>query len=152
MRSLLLVLACGLAVAQSVAAPAEDFRTFLTRFVLDEGFRLSRITFPLRAVLGEPTDPRIREQWSEQEVHEKFTVPVLNERSESWVRSGITYPSTVDAQLRQLQFDSDVYVLIYRFTLKRGQWFLAEFEMQSWRHTAQLRLAADGGRVRAGAN
>jgi len=129
---LLLILPVGF-VGAGERESGEVFPAFLGRFVQDEGFRESRIKFPLRAVLGNPTDPRIKEKWSREQLDDKFIVPVASDRLEAaGLEQQISHPSGSEVEVEQSQPESDSYILIYRFKLKKGQWFLVEFENGSY--------------------
>src|SRR5262245_52826992 len=106
-----------LAAVLVLAAPAaraeqhesqEPFTEFLARFVHDEPFRLSRIKFPLRAILGNPTDPRVREKWVRSQFDEKFAVPLTSDGLEKkGLEQAISYPSASDVEVQQSQPESD---------------------------------------------
>ena len=88
---------------------------------------------PLRVILGNPTDPRIREKWSLAQLDDKFTVPVAIDRLEvEGLEQRITTRSDSAVELTQSQPESDSYILIYRFKLKKGKWYLVEFENGSY--------------------
>ena len=94
---------------------------------------MSRIKFPLHAILGDPSDPRIKETWSPSELDAKFTVPVANDRLEAeGLEQVISAPSESAVEVKQSQPASDSYILMYRFKQRQGQWFLVEFENGSY--------------------
>jgi hypothetical protein len=120
-------------VAAAAPSRSEAFPVFFARFVNDDGFRISRIKFPLRATLGNPTDPRVREKWSKSDLATRFTVPVATERLEAeGLVQELTYPSGAGVEVQQSLHESDSHIMIYRFKLKSGQWFLVEFEDGSY--------------------
>src|SRR5262245_4575678 len=137
MRHLTLALLLAATVASPLCAgerqSAEPFPTFLSRFASNQGFRETRIKYPLHAILGNPTDPRIREKWSRAQLKDKFTPPVASNRLElEGLEQKISFPSETEVEVTQSQPQSDSYILIYRFKLKDSQWFLVNFENSSY--------------------
>jgi len=132
LSALLCILAAG-AVRAEERVSAEAFPGFLARFITDEAFRLSRIKLPLRGILGNPTDPRIKEKWAREQLADKLTVPVASDRLEAeGLEETMSNLSGGVLEVRQSQRESDSYILFYRFKLKGGQWFLVEFENGSY--------------------
>jgi hypothetical protein len=110
----------------------EEFAAFLARFQNDPAFRVSRIRFPLRAILGNPAEPRRKEKWPEPEFANKFTAPIPGDRLEDGgLAQAVTFPADSEARVQQSQPTSDSYMMIYRFKLKKGLWHLVEFEDSS---------------------
>ena len=125
------LVACSLLVAGQ--PEVEQFPAFFSRFAQDAAFRGSRIKLPLRAILGNPTDPRTKEKWSQSDLGSKLTVPIVaGELEAKNVEQSISYPSKSQAEVEQSQRETDSYIMIYRFKLVQRQWYLVEFEDSSY--------------------
>ena len=129
--SLVLVAGCGSPTRK--ASSAEDFDSFLTRFLTDKEFRRDRVPVPLTAVLAVcgPETPKV-EHWSREEIDRQGFYPLDRAGLDA---EGLTQRveriSEGETELTQYQEESDSYVAVFRFSLRGGQWFLVKVEDRS---------------------
>jgi hypothetical protein len=127
-----MLFASSSAVAKS-CAERDGFDFFFARFAGEQMFREERISFPLRAFVGSPSEGQRKERWSKDELASHFNPPVTKKQLQA---EGLIEEtrrlSTGEVEVEQSIPSSDSYNVTYRFKLKSGCWFLVYYEHSSY--------------------
>jgi len=125
-----------LTVSYAVAGQCDErssFMDFLSRFSRDQQFRNERIVFPLRVVVGSPSEGQIKQRWSENDIGSKFNPPIPSQQlREQGVTQYVSWQSSTEVEVKQSIPESDSYIVIYRFKLRSGCWFMVRYEDSSY--------------------
>ncbi len=112
---------------------SDGFSSFFARFVGDEQFRAERIVFPLRALVGSPSEGQSKKRWSKEQLAANFISPVPSRQlpTEGLVEETRRLKSG-EVEVEQAIPHADSYNVTYRFKLKQGCWFLVHYEYSSY--------------------
>ena len=133
---LYLPLALLLTLSGTLGSPCDEsdsFSGFFARFASEEQFRKERIVFPLRALVGSPSEGQSKERWSEHQLVAKFNPPVpSNQLQSEGLAEETRRLGSKEVEVEQSIPHADSYNVTYRFKLKRGCWFLVHYEYSSY--------------------
>ena len=104
----------------------EPFQPFLTRFISDTPFRAQRIASPLPVRFGTEADTGVHnERWSPERVVKDLQVPLSKEAlAKEGLSQEVRKVTPQVTEVFQFREEADSYLFTYRFTLRRGKWYL----------------------------
>jgi hypothetical protein len=111
----------------------EPFRSFFTRFVRDDGFRSTRISYPLTAFIGNQDSDEVHHyRWSKRQVAAKMEPPVsAADLASRGLEERIVCNDSHHMTVFQFRPEADSYMIEYQFTRRGRAWFLTVYRDSS---------------------